>query len=58
MKWCMSKPGKFQFAGDNGVVDTIQVEADEKTSSRIENLPNRACVKFWLYSQASVPRQL
>ena len=23
--------GKFQFAGDNGVVDTIQDEADEKT---------------------------
>ena len=26
----MRKPGKFQFAGDNGVVDTIQDEADEK----------------------------
>ena len=27
----MRKLGKFQFAGDNGVVDTIQDEADEKT---------------------------
>ena len=25
----MRKLGKFQFAGDNGVVDTIQDEADE-----------------------------
>ena len=25
------KLGKFQFAGDNGAVDTIQDEADEKT---------------------------
>ena len=33
LKWsrCMRKLGKFQFAGDNGVVDTIQDEADEKT---------------------------
>ena len=29
--WCMRKLGKFQFAGDNGVVDTIQDKADEKT---------------------------
>ena len=28
---CMRKLGKFQFAGDNGVVDTIQDEADVKT---------------------------
>ena len=27
----MRKLGKFQFAGDNGVVDTIQDEADEKS---------------------------
>ena len=61
LKWsrCMRKLGKFQFAGDNGVVDTIQDEADEKnTSSRFENSPNWTCVKFWLYSQASVARQL
>ena len=33
LKWsrCMRKLGKFQFAGDNGVVDTIQDEADEKS---------------------------
>ena len=33
LKWsrCMRKLGKFQFAGGNGVVDTIQNEADEKT---------------------------
>ena len=31
LKWCMRKLGKFQFAGDNGVVDNIQDEADEKT---------------------------
>ena len=32
MKWsrCVRKLGKFQFAGDNGVVDTIRDEADEK----------------------------
>ena len=38
---------EVQFAGDNGVVDTMQAEADEKnTSSRFENSPNRACMKF------------
>ena len=33
LKWsrCMRKLGKFQFAGDNGVVDTVQDEAAEKT---------------------------
>ena len=30
----------------------------KNTSSRFENSPNWTCVKFWLYSQASVPRQL
>ena len=38
---------EVQFAGDNGVVDTIKDEAYEKTSlpeSKIR--PIRACVKF------------
>ena len=31
LKWCMSKAGEVQFAGDNGVVDTIQDDAEENT---------------------------
>ena len=30
----------------------------KNTSSRFENSPNWTCVKFWLYSHASVARQL
>ena len=30
LKWCMTRLGKFSSAGDNGVVDTVQDEADEK----------------------------
>ena len=30
----------------------------KNTSSRFENSPNWTCVKFWLYNQASVARQL
>ena len=46
LTWCMtSNTREVQFAGDNGVVDTIalQDEADEKnTSSGMENSPNSA----------------
>ena len=47
---------EVQFAGDN--VDTIQDEIDEKHLFQNRKFTQSACVKFWLDSQASVPRQL
>ena len=37
---------EVQFASDNGVVDTIQDEADEKHLFQNRKSPNRDCVKF------------
>ena len=57
LKWCMSKLGKFSLQVTMVLWTLFRMRLKKKHLFQRKS-PNRACVKFWLYSQASVPRQL